>query len=489
MRRFPFLALVLALSTAHAAAQGTYDLVVKEIEGDVFASLRAKNARIEEILTDVAGRTHKKLVGLERMGKSEPLTAELSDRPLNQLLYTVAGCAGARLRVNPTSIEVFSDLGGGASVEELEEQATIAYLRALQANPTHPQGARAELVLGGIQEKHGNLRAAVGHYELVSRNYPESDLVPESLWRAGSLLVRLSDWTGGATVFTRLANLEQDHVYPARARQELARCLAESGDARQALLLLDALDNLFPTTDSNELQARLFVRALALHGMGRHGDALRTLTRADEMGTAPEWEASAMELRATAFEHFDRPGDSARAWLRLTQLLDGAHRDEAFVNAARLAQAAGDPISVLMIERTARDAGSRAIDRIAPVALAAKQELGLAAPTPESRLEAALERARGYLSAHLAHQAVLALQSYWMEREKLDEPDVARLARLYAQATEEDTGLDDAIAILARAARELRMQEPRNLLLVTAGELFEKHERFDDAARAYGGDL
>ncbi|MBK7878559.1 MAG: hypothetical protein IPJ77_23120 [Planctomycetes bacterium] len=488
-RPLPCLAAWLVLATAASAAQGAYDLTVKEVEGDVFATLRAKNARVEEILADVAARTHKKLVGLERMGKSEPLSAELSERPLNQLLYTVAGCAGARLRVNPTTIEVLSDLGGGASIEELEEQATIAYLRALQANPTHPQGARAELVLGDIQEKHGNLRAAVGHFELVSRNYPESDLVPESLWRAGSILVRLADWTSGTTLFTRLANLEQDHAYSSRARLQLARCLVHSGDARQSLLLLDALDNLFPTEDRNELQSRLFVRALALRGMGRHGDALRTLTRADEMGTDPAWEAPAMELRAQAFEHFDRPAEAARAWLRLSQLTDGARRDEALVNAARLAQAAGDPLSVLMIERTAVAAGSHAGSRLEAYVLAARRELGLAAPTAETRLETALERARGYLSAHLARQAVLALQPVWNERDALDETSIARLARLYATAVEEDNGVDAAIDILRRAAREVRMDEPRKLLLVTAGELYEKHDRYEDAARVYGGDL
>ena len=31
--------------------------------------------------------------------------------------------------------------------------------------------------------------------------------------------------------------------------------------------------------------------------------------------------------------------------------------------------------------------------------------------------------------------------------------------------------------------------EADKLLLVTAGELYEKHDRYEDAARVYGGDL
>ncbi|MBI5362989.1 MAG: hypothetical protein HZA53_07400 [Planctomycetes bacterium] len=486
----PFLfAAALVASASPVLAQGTYDLTLHEVETDLFASLRAKNARIEEILSDVAARTNKKLVGLERIGRTEPLTAELADRPLGQLLFTIAGCAGARLRMNPTSIEVFADLGGGASVEELEEQATIAYLRALQFAPTHPEGARAELVLGEIQEKHGNLRAAIGHYDLIARNYVESDLLPEALWRSGTLLERLEDWTGGAVAFTRLANLDFAHAYPSRARLQLARCLVQAGDARQSMLLLDALDSLFPTNDPSELQGRLFVRSLTLLGLGRHGEALRMLTRADEMGSEPEFEAPSMELRAQAFEHFDRPAEAARAWLRFAQHVPGPRRDEALVNAARLAQAAGDPIAVLMIERTAASDGSRASGRIEPFAAAARAELGLTAPTAESRLEAALDRARAWLTAHLARQAVQALEPLWIEREKLDEPALARLARLYAQAIEADTGLDPALAALRKAAGHVRTDEARRLVLLTAGELLERHERFDDAARAYGGDL
>lgn len=480
---------VVVASASPALAQGTYDLTLREVETDVFATLRAKDARIEEILADVAARTRKKLIGLERLERTDPITAELVERPLNQMLYTIAGCAGARVRVNPNTIEISPDLGGRATVEELEEQATIAFLRALQAAPDHPDGARAEFALGELHEKRGQLRAAVGHFDLLARNYSQSDLVPEALWRSGLVLVRLEDWKAGVAAFTRLANIEVSHAYSASARLQLARCLVHSGDARQSLLLLDALDTLYPTQDEHEEQQRLFVRSLALRDLGRHGDALRALARADQMGTAPEFEVHATELRARAFEHFDRPAEAARSWLRHAQLVEGLRREDALVNAARLSQAAGDPIAVLMIERTASAEGPGVEHRVAPFADAARAELGLAVPTSESRLDSAIERARTWLSAHLARQAVQTLEPLWHERLKFEEGARARLARHYAQALEADLGLERGLELLRLAAKDVHGAEARKLLTLTAGELYERNDRYEDAARAYGGDL
>jgi tetratricopeptide (TPR) repeat protein len=479
--------LAVALAAGLARAQGTYDLVLKEVEGDPFVTLRARDARIEEVLADLAQRAHKKLVGMEHTSASTPFSAELDERPLSQVLFTLAGCAGARARVDPTTIELLPDLGGGAGVEELEEQATVAWLRALQAHPTHALAARAELQLGAVQERHGHVRAAIGHYDLVPRNHPDSDLVPEALWRAGTLLARLDDHAGAAARFTALANAPMEHVHAASARRELARNLALSGDARQALLLLDALDNLYPTTERADRQARLFVRAIALRGLGQHGDALRALAQADSLGIDAEWELPATELRAQAFEHFERPADASRAWLRVAQLAGGQRRDRALIDAARLALAAGDPIAVLMIERQA--AGTPAAAGIDAFAIEARGELGLATPAPASRLAVALERARGWLAAHLARQAVSTLEPAWIEREKLDDAELATLARLYAQALDEDGRLDAALDALRAAAREIRGETELGVLHATAGELYERHERFDEAARAYGGEL
>lgn len=485
----PTALVALACLAPAARAQGTYDLEIREVQGDLVASLRARNARVEEVLADVAKRTDKKLVGIERLGKTDPLSAELVERPLNQVLYTIAGCADARVRVNPTTIEVFSDLGGGASVEELEEQATVAYLRALQAHPEHALGAHAELVLGEIQERHGNRRAAVGHYELVARNFPIADEVPESLWRAGKLLEELGEWTGGVAKFRALSNLDVEHVYASRARLELAHCLVRTGDARQAQLLLDALDNLYPTVDRAETRGRLFVHAMALRATGRDAEAMRALAEADRMGVEARWEAPAAELRAQVLEAFDRPAEAARAWLAFAKLDVVAPKDQerAFVNAARLAQAAGDPLAVLMIERTA--SGTAAASAIAPIAAGARAELGLAAPTPASRLEAALDKANAWIAAHLAHQAVQALEAPWRERESLEEKDLLALAATYARALDEDKGVDAALDALRDVLRVVPSPAGKAAIHVVAGELYEKHERYEAAARAYGGDL
>lgn len=491
MRRFvSLLALVAPTVTSVAGAQGAYDLEIREVEGDLYATLHAKDAELSEILRDIAARTHKELVGLERLERLDRITATLDNRPLTQVVFTLAGCAGARALLNSTSIELMTDLGGGASADELHEQAMVTYVRALRAHPDHPQGAQAELALGAIQEEHGNLRAAVGHYELLVRNHPQADEVPEGLWRAGKLLEQLDDWTGAGQKFTTLANLRVEHSYSSRARLELAHCLVQTGDPRQSMLLLDALDHLYPTTDSSETKARLFVRALAQLGIGRHGDALRTLTRADEMGFDPAWEAEATELRAEAFDHFGRTSEAARAWLHLSQIADasgGKRRERALINAARLSIDSGDAIAVLMIERAA--AGSSAAEKIAPFAEQARRALGLITSSGSAALRSALEQAESLLTAHLPRQAVQTLQRAWLARKGLEQGELAELAVLYARALDAESGLEVAIDFIQRTEGELHSDETRRELCRIAGELYQKHERFEEAARAFGGEL
>ena len=60
---------------------------------------------------------------------------------------------------------------------------------------------------------------------------------------------------------------------------------------------------------------------------------------------------------------------------------------------------------------------------------------------------------------------------------------------MYARALDESKGLDAALSALRRVWEELRTSAARKDVCVAAGELFEKHERFEDAARAYGGEL
>lgn len=487
---FVLLPLVATELATPALAQGAYDLSIREVEGDLIGSLNAKDADLGEILRDVATRTHKKLVGLERLGKLERVAVFLQDRPLTQLVFTLAGCAGARARVDATSIELMNDLSGGASVEELHEQATISYLRALRAHPEHPLGAEAELTLGSIQQEHGAVRAAVGHFELLVRNHPTSAHVPEALWRAGKLLEQLDDWNGASQKFTALANSPIEHSYASRARLELAHGFVRTGDPRQAVLLLDALDNLYPDVDASEHQSRAFVRSLALLGVGRHGEALRMLQRAEEHGSDPAWEAEATELRAEAFEHFERPAEAARAWLHLAQLPDdsgGKRRERALVNAARLSDACGDAIAVLMIEQAA--AGTGASNAIAPLADQARRALGLVTSSGSAALRSAIEQAESLLTAHLPRQAVQTLQRAWANRKGLTQEEIAELASLYVRALDADGGLEPALDLVQRASRELHLAAARAQLCRAAGELYQRHERFEDAARAFAGEL
>lgn len=485
-------AAISVLATLARAGDNPHDLVIQEIEGDLVCSIHARRASLSTLLSEIAERTGRKIEGLDACGALEPITVELDGRPLNQVVHTLLGCAGLRARIHPTAIEVLPDLGPRASAEDLDEQAGVAWLRALQNHPEHPLGAQAEIRLGEIQERRGHARTAAGHYDLVVRNWPESALAPEALVRCGAILEKNGQWSEAAVRFTTLANLVQPHTYATKARLELARCLAGSNDARQALFVLDALDNLFPDPPLRERQARLFVRALALGGLGRHGEALHTLQDADAIGVESEWQEEALELRAEALEHFDRPAEAARMWLKLSQSSQGKEKERALVNAARLAHEAGDAIGVLMIQRSA--AGTAAAASIEAFAREARQELELdEAGTNSIDVQAALDRAQELATSHSWIQAREVLEPLYARRDQLDAPTLVLVAVAHARAMDGDgdgvRGLEAAIEVLRECALSLVDVENRKPLYVCAGELYEKHERYDEAIAAYGGSL
>lgn len=479
---------LLSFASATSMAPGSFDLRMREVDGDVLCSVQAKNVSVQAVIEEIAQRTARTLTGFEGRGTLEAISVHIEERPLQYAVATSLGATGLRARITSTSIDVYPDLGTRATPEELDDQTEVAYLRALKAFPDDTAASRAEFALAEIQERRGNDAAALSHFEAVARRTADAEFIPDALMRAGVILERMGDWREAARPFSALANLAEPHPHQARARLEIARCMTYTGDARQALFMLDALEQVFPAADAHERQARLYVRARALNGTEQHADALRTLAEAESLGSDATQNASAMEMRAEALEHFARPAEAARAWLSFSEAARGADRRRALANAARLALDADDWIAVLMIEKYAR--GSGAEGDIAEFARSARANLGLdgngGLPTSP---EESLMRAEELLSARAFRSAVQTCEALYRTRELLDEALFTRLASVYARALDADRGVGEAIDVLRAAVRSMKDVENRKRMYVLAAELYESHELFDEAIAAYGGNL
>jgi tetratricopeptide (TPR) repeat protein len=479
-------AVFLALSTT--SAFGGYELRLRDADGEVLCSLQAKSASVEAILKDIGERTSRTVSGLEGHGVLESVSVVLEERPLNQAITTVLGCAGLRARITSDSIDVVADLGQRATADELDDQTEVAYLRALKSFPEDAGSARAEFTLAEIQERRGNDAAALSHYETVARDSSDDALAPDALLAAGTILERMGDWHEATRPFSALANIPQFHPHQPKARLEIARCMTYTGDSRQALFMLEALEQAFPAKSPKERQARLYVRARALNGTDQHGAALRALESAEALGADPSENAQALELRAEALEHFERPAEAARAWLSFSEHARSSDRRRALVNAARLALDAHDWIAVLMIEKLARGSGAEA--DIAASARAARQSLGLDEANPSgSSPETDLLRVEELFNERLFRQAAQAGEALYRTRELFDEKLFTRLVLVYSRALDADRGVDAAIGVLRAAVRSIEDVESRKAVYVLAGELYESHELFDEAIAAYGGTL
>lgn len=480
------LALVLA-SLAPAAPSG-YDLRLRDVEGEILCSVQAKNASVEAIVLDIAQRTSRTVTGFEGQGVLESVSILLEERPLNQVVTILLGSVGLRARMTSAAIDVSPDLGRRTSADELDDQTEVAYLRALKAFPEDPGAARAEFALAQIQERRGNDAAALTHYESVARQSGDDVLAPDALLAAGTILERMGDWREAVRPFTALANRIDPHPHQSTARLEIARCMTYTGDARQALFMLDALEQVFPALTPKDRQARLYVRARALNGTDQHAAALRALDSAESLGADATQSVQALELRAEALEYFQRPAEAARAWLAFAEHARAPDRRRALASAARLALDAHDWIAVLMIEKHA--IGSGAENDIAASARTARQSLGLEGSGDlRSSPETDLLEAEELLNGRLFRQAVQACEALYRTRELFDEALFTRLVVVYARALDAERGVDAAIGVLRAAVRSMKDVASRTVVYLLAGELYESHELFDEAIAAYGGIL
>ena len=127
------------------------DVLLKDVDGETVCSVHTRGASPAAILTEIARKCGREIVGLENAASSDEIPVWLDERPLPYVVQTVAACAGWRASMNLSRIRLESDLGRDDSPEAFEEQCAVTYLRALKAHPEHPLAAEGEMILGEIQ--------------------------------------------------------------------------------------------------------------------------------------------------------------------------------------------------------------------------------------------------------------------------------------------------------------------------------------------------
>lgn len=468
------------------AAPQSADVSVHEKDGEVLCTVRARRVRVDDLLRDIASQSSREIEGLERIREFAAVDVDLVDRPLEMVVDWVAGAAGLRAQAKAKTITVKPDLDGSATISELEDLADVMFVRALRRFPEAQMAAEAEMRLGDLQAARMNDGAARAHYEALVRAHPDSNLVGEALMRSASILSRQGSWKEAATRWSQLANRPAPNPFAVKARVELARSLAFSGDGRQALAMIGALDNAAPPESAAESAERLYVRAAALVALGNGNEALAMLDTAMKAGLDQASSIDVMALRADALDHADRPTDAARAWLAFAQACQDERRKDAFIRAATSANKSSDLLGVLFIERLAVGSGAEA--RIRPLADAARATLGLLEHTEESMVER-LARAEIQAEDGAFPQAAKTIESVWRDRARLTEADVVRAVIVRARCADAADGVQAAIEQLKTALGEVRRPEGRKRIYLLAGELYENHSQWELAAQAYGGRL
>lgn len=479
--------LFLALLCAPLPRASEVSVELKNVDDEVVCSVHTRRATAAEILAEIATKSGRELVGLDPNAPADAIPVWLDERPLAYVIQTVAATAGWRARVNISRIELEPDLELGDKADDFEQLAYISYERAVRAHPNHPLAAEGDFVLGQIRERGGDLRAAESHYKVVAARSDKPKQAPEALLRSGLIEEKLGDWNAAAEQFKALANLPQDHPYQARARLEIARCMAQGGDGRQAIFVLNSLDAVFPTTLTSERQARLYVRARALLAAQKQDEAVKALQAADELGRNAEWDADAMELRAEALAHFGRNAEAGRAWLAYAQKSSGPEKLRAWVNAAQQAREAGDTLAVLCVLRLAK--GTRAEGAIQAVAEGARKDLGLSGSDDLALGGDVLAQAHALIEAQKTKSALTLLEPLYQRREERPLDARLELVVLYARALAGEQGVDAGVDELRRNLDAFGEAAAKKVLCGAAGELYESAQRFDDAIRAYGGQL
>ncbi len=477
------------LSSDQEPARGRWEVEVVKGEPGPLLSVRANQASALSVLRDIARASDLGFSGAEHLDAAPSLTANLEARPLAEALGWLLGSLGSYARISDGTIVIQDELPPFATREIVDQRAEAAYLEALRSAPQHARAGHAELAMAEIRERRGDQGGALENYELLARTAPKSPLVPEALWRASEILIEAQEWNRAAVHLTTLAGHALAHEYRARARVQLAyvQCFLES--PKKALYILDALEHDGPAADPASARLRLLVRARALALGGEAVGALRVLDALPEQGKGTDDSFDVLEVRALALERCGKPSDAALAWLSHARRAPASPlRDRSVENAARLALEAGDEVGVLLIETWAGELKCTA--DLGRWTNEARMRLGLSPPDPTAMSdEQWLTRGEGFLARDATAEAVRALEPMYHRRTRLDRGARIRLALAFARSLEAESRLSYAISVLRDIAGSLSDQAERAPLYMLASELYERNERYEEAADALRGKL
>ena len=464
----------------HLVRPGKVSAISKE--GRLWFTVQAQNASALGVMREIARLSNRDLLGRTYLQQPTLVTVELIDRPLDQVLEFTLGSLGLRYELRRQTITILGDVP--ATQDEQFDLAAANWTRAAMRFPDHPFAAEARLAQGEISELRGLASAARNMYLSLTEDYPNASVVGEAYMRAGRISSQLGQWGEASRLFRTLATLSVAGEYHASARLEWARAMIAQGDPQAALYMLSALDTNYPAVDVTEATARRLVKARALNERGRFMEALEQIDDADpNFDDFGRWEA--LYIRAIGLEGIGRPGDAARAWLLYSNEAKGHDLALAYKEAARLSLEADDELATLFVVRRAELAGLSS--GLEVYEHEARRRLGFENEKEPSTIADRIDEAEVVLRSDPTKATELVRSLYLARGALPDEETDARVCAVWARCLEATSGLAAAIEVLTEVRPSFESDAMRRVIDITAANLFEKTNRFDDAISAYQG--
>ncbi len=488
--------LALTLCAALSPVQNAVVIETVERNGDLYCSVKAREFPVHQLMESLCRKSGLELNGFEDLAGSPLVTVHLQDRPLNVAVDYILGAAGLTGTLGAKRLDVGASSLPFATKEDSLQRAEIAYLSALQRFPDGFEAAAARLALADIALLRGEREKAVRHYELLVEQPTDEATHLAARMSAGSLLVELEDWAKAMPHFRHAAeafgekmlnNEERDMVV--KARRQLARCVLMRGEHQQALYMIEALNNVVDPINTFDRADRLMIRARAQIGMGNTHDGLRDLDKAQRIGAGTINEFDGMDLRAEAMEQEGRPVDAALGWVHFSRGKSTEIKTKALVRAAQMALSVdGEELAVIFLWKHASKEGVG--DALVPYVNEARARLGLDAMTyTDGTVTIRINRAIQLVDAAMKEEAARVFATIEPEFFTLSAADRVRFATTYAPLLEDTEGVREAINLLREVVQTLESQDNRSRIYLLAGEIYERHGQFDEAAAAYGGEL
>lgn len=473
---------------------------VEGLPGAEVLTITAHEAEFDAVITQIARASQRELSGLDVLSRHPRVTINLAGTDLRDSLRWIGGSVGMRITLSASEIKVAEDLPLYPERKDLFDRASELYSVALRDHSGSEFAPRARWSRAVIEsETPGRDREAAELFDAIVDEYPGSDLVPGALLEAGKLFGRANDWSNAAARFDALCNEPREHGHSITARRLLADAhtrlaagarnpVVAAENARRALGVLDALDDKDPNCDMDERCRRALIRSRARSLTGDPVGALKSLDIAQKYSDLGQNDPEIARLRALAFESAGRQADAARAWLRLSTLVEGSARESAYGRAAAAANAGREHLAAIAIWKKADGEGLG--DSVKHHADAAYIALDIVPPRIDLFGDSErLSRGEGLVEKEMYDEAIDALRPIFDRRSALERDEHRRLAFAYSRALTRKQQVDDAMLVLRQSAGEMTRPADRRELYLFAARVLEEAGEIDRAIAALEGRL